>query len=375
MKAVGIICEYNPFHMGHKYHIEKAKRLSGCDTVIAVMSGNFVQRGDAAVFDKAVRAKAALLNGVDLLIELPTHSSLSAAEHFAMSGVTVLNALPYVSHISFGAENDNIEKLTEIAQLLSEEPPEFKAQLSAFLSEGLPFALSRAKAVSTLIPEGDEILSSPNNILAIEYLKAIIKTKSTLTPLAVLRQGSGYNSPDTGSGFISATGARERIKKGVGLNGYVPENLLDLYENARIHQIENMEGAIIANLCKMDLSDIAKIPDVSEGLENRIKKEAMRCGDFKTLCDSIKSKRYAHSRIRRILLCSYLGIAKEDLILPKYLKILDFNEKGREFLNKIKQETHLPLVKNFNGIKALSSPALEEIWKKELIFDKIYDLF
>ncbi len=375
MKTLGIICEYNPFHLGHKYHIEKAKELTGADTVVAVMSGNFVQRGDIAIFDKELRAKAALLNGADLIIELPTLMALSGAERFCRSGVEILNALKFIDYMAFGAENDNIKTLYDIAKLLSCESLRFKETLLEYLRIGLPYAAAREKAVSDFIPDTKDSLSTPNNILAIEYLKALIKTNSNITPVAIRRLGNGYNSASTHNGFISATGAREFLKDNKSLKGFVPENALSLYETSKIHSIENMSQAIIANLCKMTAEEIAQIPDVSEGLENKIKKEAMISNSFYELCDNIKSKRYAHSRIRRILLHSYLGIKKEDLILPQYIKILDFNEKGRELLNKIKQETKLPLVKNFNQIKAMNNAIAEEMWKKELTFDRIYNLF
>lgn len=375
MTVCGIICEYNPFHKGHKYHIEKAKEITNADAIVAVMSGNFVQRGDVAVFDKKLRAKAAVKCGADLVLELPATASLCSAERFAGVSVEILNALSLVDFLAFGTESENFDLMRDVAALLCNEPPQFKEALKKHSKSGISFAAARAKSANELIEGAYDILSSPNNILAIEYLKALIKTKSRILPVFVKRKGSGYNSTAIAADFISATAARELLFNEKSLLGYVPDEVLPLYKNAKIHKTEDMSGAIIANLLKMSADEIAKIPDVSEGLENKIKKEALNAKSFGSLCDSIKSKRYAHSRIRRILLNSYLGITREDIKAPQYIKILDFNERGREVLNKAKQEARLPLVKNFNQIKALKNPLAEKAWKKELLFDRIYDLF
>lgn len=375
MTGCGIICEYNPFHSGHKYHIEKARELTGADIVVAVMSGNYVQRGDIAIFDKQLRSKAAIQNGIDLVIELPTVMSLCSAERFASCGIEILNSLKLVDYICFGAECDNLSLLENIAQTLSYEPEIFKETLTKDLKSGLSYAKARENALFNIIPQAKDIINSPNNILAIEYLKALINTNSPIKPILVKRTENNYNSTALNGQFISATAVRNLINSKENLESFVPDNTLSIYENAKIHNIKNMEKAIIANICKMSAEEISMLPDVSEGLENKIKKEALSSSDFSELCDNIKSKRYAHSRIRRILLYSYLGIKKDDLVSPSYIKILDFNEKGRTFLNKIKQETSLPLVKNFNQIKAMNNPVAETIWKNELTFDRIYDLF
>ncbi|MBQ2890837.1 MAG: nucleotidyltransferase [Clostridia bacterium] len=374
MLALGIICEYNPFHKGHEFHINKAREITGADTVVALMSGNFVQRGDVAIFDKNLRAKAALNAGADLVLELPTIMAMSTAERFASSGVAILDALGLVDYLAFGAESTDLDSLKEIAKILAFENEDYKTALSSHLKEGLPFAVAREKALSSVFSGDAKLISSSNNILAVEYLKALLKLDSKIEPVLIKREGADYNSSEVSS-FMSATGIRKLINEGSSLSGFVPDVLLPLYEKARVHSLLNMEKSIIANLCKMSLDEISSLPDVSEGLHNKIKKAAMESDSFDTLCDNIKSKRYAHSRIRRILLYSYLGIKKEDLAAPQYIKILGFNDKGQKLLNKAKQETKLPLVKNFNQIKALQNPLAESIWKKELIFDRIYDLF
>lgn len=375
MTAVGVICEYNPFHNGHKYHLEKAREITGADIVVALMSGNFVQRGDVAVFDKKIRANAALLNGADLVIELPAVMSLCSAERFASASVEILNALSAIDFISFGAENADTALLENIAKILCEEPPLFKTLLAENLNKGMSYATARGEVISSLLPEAKETMASPNNILAIEYLKALLKSNSSAQPTVIKREGSGYNCQNISDGFISATGARKLISDGISLSGFVPDNTLPLYKNAKIHNIKNMEKAIIANLCKMTTKEIRSLPDVSEGLENKILKAANSCNTFGELCDNIKSKRYTHSRIRRIVLNSFLGIKKEDLLPPQYIKILDFNCHGQSFLNKIKQEALMPLVKNYNQIRRLNNINAENMWKKELLFDRLYELF
>ena len=374
MKILGIICEYNPFHLGHKHQIETAKKLCKADFVVAIMSGNYVQRGDIAVFDKQTRAKAALENGIDLVIELPTIMALCSAERFAHCGVTILDALN-ANFISFGTETLNIMAIDEIALTLAEEPQDYKESLSKHLKSGVSYATARNNALSDLLSFSEDLVSMPNNILAIEYLKAIYRLDSKIDAIPIYRRGNGYNSENLDGEFISATAARKLIHDDASLDGYVPDITLPIYKNARIHKIENMEKAIISTICKMTADEIAAIADVSEGLENKIIKEAFESDSFDELCGRIKSKRYALSRIRRILLHAFLCIKKQDLIEPQYIKILNFNESGQELLNKIKQETKLPLVKNFNQVKALQNPAAEEMWKKELLFDRIYDLF
>ncbi|MBR2916046.1 MAG: nucleotidyltransferase family protein, partial [Clostridia bacterium] len=343
-------------------------------TVVALMSGNFVQRGDVAIFDKKTRCEAALKCGADLVLELPTVMSMSTAERFASSGVAILEALNSVDYLAFGGESTDLSSMEKIAKILAFENEDYKTALSSHLKEGLPFATAREKALSSVFSGDAKLISSSNNILAVEYLKAILKLDSKMEPVLIKREGADYNSSEASS-FMSATGIRKLISEGSSLSGFVPDTLLPLYENAKVHSLLNMEKSIIANLCKMAPDEIASLPNVSEGLENKIKKAAMESDSFDTLCDNIKSKRYAHSRIRRILLYSYLGITKGDMVAPQYIKILGFNEKGQRLLNKAKQEANLPLVKNFNQIKGLNNPLAENTWKKELIFDRIYDLF
>jgi len=368
LNVAGIICEYNPFHLGHKFHIEETRRITGADCVVAIMSGNFVQRGDIAIYDKVSRAKTACQNGADLVIELPAIYSLAGAEIFASKSVEILMGLNCIDYLSFGAENDDVLELERIADIILAEDEEYKAKLSQALGQGLSFASAREIAV------GSDLLKTPNNILAVEYIKAIKKLGASFCPVAVRRSVS-HDSDEVSGEFTSASNIRAEIKMGhFGLaKKYVPQGF-DFSQKP--HFIEDLEKSIISSLFLKTPEELRLISDVSEGLENRILKCAKESSGFIELCDAVKSKRYTHSRIRRILLHSYLGITAEmQKEAPAYIRILDFNSKGQELLNKIKQATDLPLVKNTSDVNRLKNPVIKNQWDRELLFDKIFNLF
>ena len=210
MKTVGLITEYNPFHLGHKYHIEQAKKLTGADTAIVIMSGNYVQRGAPSFADKYTKAKVALNNGADLIIELPYCFACASAEYFAYAAVSILDRLNIVDYLCFGAENDDISLLYDIAKILSNEPPEFKVLLKKHLKTGISFPAARQLALDTFTNAScANITASPNNILGIEYIKALIRRKSSIKPFALKRINADYHSTDNDSRFYSATAIRE----------------------------------------------------------------------------------------------------------------------------------------------------------------------
>jgi len=368
LKVAGIICEYNPFHLGHKFHIEETRRITGADYVVAIMSGNFVQRGDIAIYDKLSRAKTACQNGADLVIELPAIYSLAGAEIFASKAVEILMGLNCIDYLSFGAETDNISELERVTDIILTEDEEYKAKLSQALGQGLSFASAREIAV------GSDLLKTPNNILAVEYIKAIKNLGASFSPVAVKRCVS-HDSDEVSGKFTSASNIRAEIKMGHFdlAKKYVPQGF-DFSQKP--HFIEDLEKSIISSLLLKTPEELRLISDVSEGLENRILKCAKECSGFIELCDAVKSKRYAHSRIRRILLHSYLGITAEiQKEAPAYIRIIDFNSKGQELLNKIKQATDLPLVKNTSDVNRLKNPVIKNQWDRELLFDKIFNLF
>lgn len=367
MRAVGIVCEYNPFHNGHKYHIEQSEKISGCDAAVCVMSGNYVQRGDLAVFDKKFRAESAVRGGADLVLELPASFSLRPAELFARGAIYILNSLGCVDSLSFGAEDDNIDALRKTADFLSDESEEYKAALNRGLDEGLSFPAARGIAVrSVLGGEYEELLKKPNNILAVEYLKALKYFGSDIKPFAVKRCGAAHDG-GAADGFASAAHIRGMLARGEDAGGFLPYRGFPAPANTEL-----FGRAVIADLCKKSAEEIANTAEVSEGLENRIKSAAQESGDFEELVGKIKTKRYTESKIRRILISSYLGI--KEFELPQYIHILAFSEKGRKILNAAKKTATLPIVKNTSQAKKLLCGSARETWFRELEYDRIYEV-
>lgn len=376
MNISAVICEYNPFHNGHKYQIDTARALTGCDAVVALMSGNFVQRGDFAFFDKSVRADAALSNGADLILENPTLSVLRSAEGYASAAVYTLTALGCVDTLFFGAECEDLPLLTSIADLLALEGEELKNELSRGLSKGLSFPSARGEAVSHILgSEAGVALKKPNNLLAIEYLKALIRQKSPIKPLLIKRTGAEHDSSDALGTIASASYIREAIS-GNDANAldFIPENARNLYQDNNHFVGGSADKGILSALAIMDRDEIASAPDISEGLENKIKKECMRHSSLNALIDAVKSKRYAHSRIRRSLLCAYLRITADDVLkMPEYIKVLAFNKQGQAVLNTAKKTASLPVTTN--AAPLMSMPSAMRVWQRELEFDRIYDIY
>lgn len=347
--VVAIICEYNPFHNGHAYHIQKTKELTNADYVIAIISGNFVQRGNVSLIDKWSKADMALLNGIDLVIELPTVYSISSAENFAYGAIKILNSLKIVDTLSFGSESFDLEVLEKVADILTEEPSEFKTLLEHELSKGLSFPKARENALLMYlndIRKYANILSSPNNILAIEYLKALKKTKSKMKPLAIKRVNVGYNDLETKNNFASATAIRKKIidNTPAGISKLMPSSSYKILYNSikkghYVKDITSFEKEILYSLRRMYTDEIAELPDVVEGLENSIQDAADSCNTLAEFMNIVKSKRYTSTRIQRILLYALLGITKDDMKvsykLNPYVRILGMNNNGKELLSLI----------------------------------------
>ncbi len=349
-KVLGIIAEYNPFHNGHMYHLQKAKELSGAEYTICIMSGNFVQRGNASILNKWKKAEMALLNGIDLVIELPTVYSVSSAENFASGAIRILESLKIVDCISFGTETEDFAALNNIAGIISEEPKNYKDMLANELKKGLSFPKARENALMLYLDDNTRyknILNTPNNILAIEYLKSLKKMKSTIQPVPVKREKVYYNDNAIVDDFASASAIRnlmqnkdfKEIRKVVPIDTY--KILSDESDVGNVVLgIEEFEKQIIYNLRRMNISQISNLPDVNEGLENSIKNAANFTNNIKDFMDVVKTKRYTATRIQRILVCALLGITKKDIILSKkyipYARVLGFNEKsGRALISAI----------------------------------------
>lgn len=351
-RVLGIIAEYNPFHNGHMYHLQKAKEQSGAQYCICVMSGNFVQRGNTSIVNKWKKAEMALLNGVDLVIELPTIYSVASAEGFSLGAIKLLNNLKIVDAISFGTETSDFAALNNISSIVNEEPMKYKSILNSELKKGLSFPKARENALMLYLNDNkryDNILNTPNNILAIEYLKALKKIKSTIQPIPVKREKVYYNDNVIVDEFASATAIRKLLKNEEfsEIRKVVPKNTYQILKKETelgnvVLDLSRYEKEIIYNLRRMTVSEIAELPDVNEGLEHSLKNAANYSNDITNLINIVKTKRYTVTRIQRILICALLGITKRDVGMAKktepYIRVLGFNEKGKELISRINKQ-------------------------------------
>lgn len=363
MKITGLITEYNPLHNGHLYHINESKQITGADAVICVMSGNFVQRGIPAIIDKWERTKLALLAGVDLVIELPAIYALSSAEFFAFGAISLLNSLGIVDYICFGSECNDISMLYRIAGILSEEPMEYKLLLKEHLSQGNAYPKARSIALTEYLKSEDinysdeelgKILNSPNNILGMEYLKSLIKLNSRIKAFTIKRIGAEYNSKELENTFSSATSIRGYIEKYNnldGLNKQVPEFCFKEFRKLQKCGYDFAFSSKMMPFLKYKAftvpGQIKNLPDVSEGLDNKIIKSIIEAESFDDIINLSKSKRYAYTRISRILCQYFSGFERfrtETLRrLPSpYARVLGFNEKGKFLLKTAKKYSEIP---------------------------------
>ena len=373
MKICAIICEYNPLHYGHLYHIQKAKELSGCDAIMCIQAGNFTQRGEPAICNKYVRAKMALEAGADIVVQIPTAYCCSSAEIFALAGVKIANSFDDVTHLAFGCETENFELLKEIAKYFANEPKEFKEKLKKFLDAGNSLPVSRQKAIEELMKEDKvvfseitetlNILTKPNNILAIEYLKAIYRTKSNIEPVFTVRENSDYSSADLNGRDSSATAIRTRLiskNKVRSIKKLVPPFTYDiLKEEVNKFGLPDQElfGDLSAYVLKTSTAeDIKNIYDVSEGIENRFLESAKKFKDFNDLLLDVKTKRYTYTRLKRISLRLLLKIDKDTVSqvykidkLP-FIKVLAFNAEKKQLLSSINADTNI-IIRNSNVVK------------------------
>ena len=345
MKTCGIIAEYNPFHNGHKFQIEETKRRFGATHIVAVMSGNFTQRGDVAIYDKYKRAEIALKNGVDLVIELPVAYALASAEQFALGAFSLLNSLECVDMLSFGSECGDIELLHETAGavIYAQNHDDF----FRFMRGGDTFPVALQKTIEKYY-ESDIIntLTEPNNTLAVEYLKAMDELGCIFEPVTIGRTGAAHDGEETTENIASASKIRRMILSGEDVSAYVPE-----LPEADVADIRRLETAILAKLRTMSCKEIEKAPNVLMGLENRIYKAARVSSNLAELYMLIKTKRYTLARIRRIVLACFLGIKKADLKNdPSYIRILGMNGKGREILAAA--DCKIPMDTSLKGLAA-----------------------
>ena len=386
--VLGIICEYNPFHNGHLYQLEEAKKACNADFTIAVMSGNFTQRGDVALFDKWTRTEMALKNGIDLVIELPTIYATSSAENFADGAVKILNSLGIIDYLAFGSESGDITLLDKVASILYNEPKEFSALINMQLKSGLSYPKARELAISSYFrgsKQYTEALENPNNILGIEYLKALKRQKSHIIPITIKRINSDYNSTNTKNGFATATAIRERLQNNKNIHRLVPYETYELIEEKLkkkdfLTNLSIFEKEIIYSLRRMTIEEIANLPDVTEGLENKIKFAVSNFTTLDKIIENIKSKRYTQTRIQRILVYALLGITKKDMNLARktvpYIRVLGFNKHGKKIISAIASNN--PKLKIIISLKRFldSNPdnSTKQLLSKDILATNIYTL-
>lgn len=365
-----VIAEFNPFHNGHAYLLEFAGRDS--DSVIAVMSGNFVQRGDIAVYPKHLRALMALKNGADMVISLPAGWSMSGAENFAFGGVSLIKNTKIVDRIVFGAETDSAALLKNTAEIFNSDS--INKPIKRYLSSGITFAAARQKAVSEISEECAEILSTPNNILAIEYLSAMNKLHFNAEILPVKRVGAQHDSFSVTGNFSSASNIRKMIINGEDYTFFVPQNIVGLMKENEYSDTSLIDASLMFKLRSLSLDDIKKLPDISEGIENRIFEAIKSAESLDDLCEKIKTKRYTYSRIKRIILSACFGIDASYIKKePPYIQVLGVNNTGKELLSEIVKKADIPVLVSAKDINALEGYA-KTVFETEAVADDLYGL-
>lgn len=413
MKVTGIIAEYNPFHSGHEYHIKKAREITGADYIVVAMSGDFVQRGGPAVFDKYIRAQMALLCGADLILELPSAFACSTAEDFAGCGVALLDQLGVVEHLCFGSEQGDTEELKKAAAIIAAEPAGYSSALREQLKKGASFPAARQTALEAIYKSThkypfDGFLSGPNNILGLEYCKAIQNQRASLIPAAVLRQGAGYHEPLTcpshkePNRFASASGIRQTLYeefphgqwKGSNSNGllspfrtfsgisYLPPAIRNLFSQSKplwpedFSSLLNQKILDAVNLCPSD--PFVEYSDFSFDLSQRLKRIALDFAGWEDRAAQLKTRQYTYTRVNRALTKLLLGLKKDVIQDFKkenyafYARILGFRRTAEPLLAEMKKNSRIPLIsKPSAALSALSGPALNQL-RQDLYASHLY---
>ena len=357
MKTMAVICEYNPFHNGHKYQLQKHKKELGADGVICLMSGSFVQRGAPAIYDKWTRATDAVKNGADLVLELPVVYSCQSAQRFARGAVKLLDKLGLVDYLSFGSECGDIELLKECAEIVNSD--EFNALLSEKIKSGLNYPQARTEVFSEYFTDIDATLvDSPNNILAIEYINALKNINSKIKPETIAR------NPD----FASASEIRDKIEKKEDVSSLIPT------ETRKVYNSKSFDNLVIYHFTKESLETLHQICDIGEGLEYKFKKALRRTCTANGLANAVKSKRYTRTRIDRIMVNSLLDIHDEHTKFePQYARVLAFNDKGQELLATMKKTSLIPIITKVADTKP-ENPDFETMLQKDILSTDIYSI-
>ena len=391
MKICGIIAEYNPFHNGHNYHIEEAKRLTGADYCIIVMSGNFVQRGSPAILDKYARTEMVLNCGADLVLELPSYYSTGSAEYFAKGAVSLLHKLGCITHLCFGSECGDIEILTKIADILANEPPEYQAMLRHNLKLGKSYPIARSQALLHLYPELTEsmdVLSSPNNILGIEYIKALLQQNSCIIPVTTARKGSAYHEHRFTTSAVHASATALRVALGEGrplsaLADQIPPKAYEVFRNTLEQTPPMWKDDLSSQLRYKLLSERNKgyeeYMDVSPDLSDRIKKKLPEFTTFTEFSDLLKTKEITYTRVCRSLLHILLNMKKQDMSFYKdtldlipYARILGFKKDSKDLLTQMHRTTSIPMVSKLADAESNLSEDAYNMLIRDIEINSIY---
>ncbi len=365
MNIVGIIAEYNPFHNGHLYHLKQCRKLAEAEACVVVMSGNFTQRGEPAVFDKWTRSRLAVQCGADLVLELPFAYAVNSAEAFARGGVGILDGLGCVTHMGFGGEKGTLPELERMAEFLAEESADFRERFRKFLSEGCSYAKARERSVEACLgKEYAELSTTPNNILALEYLKQLKLQGSNIKPIMVNRKGSGYFDR-VPSGTIASATAIRRFLSPVERKQCIPPRVEEAFSQRR--EISGYFELIRSILLRSSAQELAEIHSVGEGLENRMKAQVRLCDSLEQFVEQVKTKRYPESRIRRILCQMLMGLSEfEDCC---YARVLAAGDKGKQVLRQIKKHAAIPVLTNIN-----KEESLPELLKYDILAGDLYNV-
>lgn len=385
MKTVGIIAEFNPFHNGHKYIIQKAKEITGADNVIVICSGNFVQRGEPSIFDKYTRSKIAINNGADAIFELPVVYSTASAELFAYSSVKLLEDLKVIDYLIFGCETADFSSLSNIAKTLADEPIEYKNTLLSLLKTGLAFPKARCIALdeyfknNNILINAQDILGSPNNILAVEYLKALTELNSKIKPIPIKRVGNDYSSLKKDGTYVSATSIRNQLKTDKKISSELDSDLLNVYNNKNTIFLEDFQQLIAYKM----LNQSADIYDVSNELANRIRKQLDNLTDINNFISNLQSKNYTYAALSRAVIHILLDIKESDMKkffeegYHFYARLLGFNPASN-ILKEIKNNSNLQIISKYsdfyNKAEGLTKRMLDICLNADNIYRQVYML-
>lgn len=355
MNVVGIIAEYNPFHKGHAYQIQKAKEQCGAEFAVVVMNGDFVQRGEPAIFDKYTRTKEALLGGADLIFELPVRFGLSSAGDFAMGGILALNALPFVTHLCFGTETGDLTPLLQAASFLCDEPDSYRTRVKHFIKQGILYPKARSLALAAESGLPTETWDSPNNILGLEYCVALQKLHSKIKPFTIRREGQGYHDNDTPalSDFPSATFLRKQIRKA------------GEKENLSLSDFSSLIGYSL-----LTAKDLCRIKDITPDLSDRIRNELPKYREINEFVKTIKNPSLTTGRIKRSFFQCLFDIEKEEPIMP-YLRVLGMKKEASSLLSQKENASCQILTKLAFDVPKMDDTA-KKLFAKDLLASDLY---